>query len=40
MGFMYTVAGFFAGGGIFMFPILGIAAIFILRGVRKRGNEA
>jgi multiple sugar transport system permease protein len=25
---------------LFMFPILGIAAIFILRGISKRGNEA
>ena len=25
---------------LFMFPILGVAAIFILRGVNKRGNEA
>jgi multiple sugar transport system permease protein len=25
---------------LFMFPILGIAAIFILRGITKRGNEA
>jgi multiple sugar transport system permease protein len=25
---------------LFMFPILGVLAIFILRGVRKRGNEA
>jgi hypothetical protein len=24
---------------LFMFPILAIAAIFILRGVRKRGRE-
>jgi len=24
---------------LFMFPILGISAIFILRGVRKRGRE-
>src|SRR5450432_852148 len=29
-----------ASVSLFMFPILGIAAIFILRGVRKRGNEA
>jgi multiple sugar transport system permease protein len=25
---------------LFMFPILGVAAIFILRGITKRGNEA
>jgi multiple sugar transport system permease protein len=25
---------------LFMFPILGILAVFILRGVRKRGNQA
>jgi hypothetical protein len=24
---------------LFMFPILAIAAVFILRGVRKRGRE-
>jgi multiple sugar transport system permease protein len=29
-----------ASVSLFMFPILGISAIFILRGVRKRGNEA
>jgi len=29
-----------ASVSLFMFPILGIAAIFILRGVNKRGNEA
>src|SRR5450432_2250940 len=29
-----------ASVSLFMFPILGVAAIFILRGVRKRGNEA
>ena len=29
-----------AAVSLFMFPILGIAAIFILRGVNKRGNEA
>jgi multiple sugar transport system permease protein len=29
-----------ASVSLFMFPILGIAAIFILRGVTKRGNEA
>jgi len=28
-----------AATSLFMFPILGIAAIFILRGVRKRGRE-
>jgi multiple sugar transport system permease protein len=28
-----------AASSLFMFPILGIAAIFILRGVRKRGRE-
>lgn len=29
-----------ASVSLFMFPILGISAIFILRGVRRRGNEA
>jgi multiple sugar transport system permease protein len=29
-----------ASVSLFMFPILGISAIFILRGVRKRGTEA
>ena len=29
-----------AAVSLFMFPILGVSAIFILRGVRKRGNEA
>jgi len=29
-----------ASVSLFMFPILGIAAIFILRGISKRGNEA
>jgi len=29
-----------ASVSLFMFPILGISAIFILRGVNKRGNEA
>jgi multiple sugar transport system permease protein len=29
-----------ASVSLFMLPILGIAAIFILRGVNKRGNEA
>jgi multiple sugar transport system permease protein len=29
-----------ASVSLFMFPILGIAAIFILRGITKRGNEA
>lgn len=29
-----------ASVSLFMFPILGIAAIFILRGVNQRGNEA
>jgi multiple sugar transport system permease protein len=29
-----------ASVSLFMFPILGIAAVFILRGVRKRGKEA
>jgi multiple sugar transport system permease protein len=29
-----------ASVSLFMFPILGIAAIFILRGINKRGNEA
>ena len=29
-----------ASVSLFMFPILGVSAIFILRGVRKRGNEA
>ena len=28
-----------AATSLFMFPILGIAAILILRGVRKRGRE-
>ena len=28
-----------AATSLFMFPILAIAAIFILRGVRKRGRE-
>ena len=28
-----------ASVSLFMFPILAIAAIFILRGVRKRGKE-
>jgi len=27
MDFMYTVSGFFAGGGVFMFPILVVAAL-------------
>ena len=29
-----------AAVSLFMFPILGVAAILILRNVRKRGNEA
>ena len=29
-----------ASVSLFMFPILGLSAIFILRGVRRRGNEA
>jgi len=29
-----------ASVSLFMFPILAIAAIFILRNIRKRGNEA
>jgi multiple sugar transport system permease protein len=29
-----------ASVSLFMFPILGIAAVFILRGINKRGNEA
>jgi multiple sugar transport system permease protein len=29
-----------ASVSLFMFPILGIAAIFILRDINKRGNEA
>jgi len=29
-----------ASVSLFMLPILGISAIFILRGVTKRGNEA
>ncbi len=28
-----------ASVSLFMFPILAIAAVFILRGVRKRGRE-
>ena len=28
-----------ASVSLFMFPILGVAAIFILRGVAKRGRE-
>jgi multiple sugar transport system permease protein len=28
-----------AASSLFMFPILAVAAIFILRGVRKRGRE-
>jgi len=39
MDFMYTVAGFFAGGGMFMFPILAFAAFFVLRGVTQRSKD-